>query len=227
MTFFETESLVLRQSTAVPQALQFNYFYGRYETRGEPRAPYSPGQPIFASPGYAIGYFVLLHLPGEGEPACACRSGLLQHGLCVRRGGRNFLFDRDFAGVKSSTIPLGLRDRWIGNSSVRLFIVVLLGAADHGSAVSRGLFGVCKKYWEVDFGALRGDWRRTDRIRCFYPSGARVSRGGVFCGAVGGRNRSGSPAWRRPNPNKQTPIPSFRTVPRFDASFVCLNGRGP
>jgi hypothetical protein len=69
MTFFETESLVLRQSTAVPQALRFNYFYGRYGTRGEPRAPYSPGQPIFAAPGYAIGHFILLNLPGVPEKA--------------------------------------------------------------------------------------------------------------------------------------------------------------
>lgn len=64
MTFFETESMVLRHSTAVPQALQLNYFYGEYDPRGEPRAPYSPGQPLFAAPWYVIGHSVLVRFPG-------------------------------------------------------------------------------------------------------------------------------------------------------------------
>ena len=64
MTFFETENLVLHQSASVPQALQLNYFYGKYGTHGEPRSPYSPGQPIFATPWYAAGHFLFLHLPG-------------------------------------------------------------------------------------------------------------------------------------------------------------------
>jgi hypothetical protein len=64
MSLFETESIVLRHSTAVPQALQLNYFYGKYDTRGEPRPPYPPGQPLVAAPWYAIGHYVLQRLPG-------------------------------------------------------------------------------------------------------------------------------------------------------------------
>jgi hypothetical protein len=64
MSLFETESIVLRHSTAVPQALQLNYFYGKYDTRGEPRPPYPPGQPLVAAPWYAIGHYVLERLPG-------------------------------------------------------------------------------------------------------------------------------------------------------------------
>jgi hypothetical protein len=64
MAFFETESLVLRNSMAVPQALQLNYYYGKYDLHGEPRAPYPPGHPLFAAPWYIFGRVILEHLPG-------------------------------------------------------------------------------------------------------------------------------------------------------------------
>ncbi|MGA2357170.1 MAG: hypothetical protein ABSG02_21960, partial [Terriglobales bacterium] len=37
-TLYTTESLVLRGSTAVPQAVQLRNFYGRYDLQGQPRA---------------------------------------------------------------------------------------------------------------------------------------------------------------------------------------------
>ena len=64
MSFFETESIALRHSTAVPQAVELNYYYGKYDTRGEPRPPYPPGQPLVAAPWYLFGRFVLARLPG-------------------------------------------------------------------------------------------------------------------------------------------------------------------
>ncbi|HXX56188.1 MAG TPA: hypothetical protein VEJ17_00170 [Candidatus Nitrosotalea sp.] len=64
MAFFETESIALRGSTAVPQAVQLNYYYGKYDARGEPHTPYPPGHPLFALPWYLFGRYVVEKLPG-------------------------------------------------------------------------------------------------------------------------------------------------------------------
>jgi hypothetical protein len=63
-TLYTTESLVLRGSTAVPQAVQMHNFYGRYDLHGQPRAAYPPGQALLCSPWYALGQYVLARLPG-------------------------------------------------------------------------------------------------------------------------------------------------------------------
>ena len=64
MAFFETESIALHESTAVPQAVHLNYYYGKYDTHGEPHTPYPPGHPVFALPFYLFGRYVLEKLPG-------------------------------------------------------------------------------------------------------------------------------------------------------------------
>lgn len=63
-TLYTTESLVLRGSTAVPQAVQLHNFYGRYDRAGQPRAAYPPGQALLCAPWYAAGQYLLAHLPG-------------------------------------------------------------------------------------------------------------------------------------------------------------------
>jgi hypothetical protein len=63
-TLYTTESLVLRGSTAVPQAVRLNNFYGRYDLHGQPRAAYPPGQALLCMPWYALGQYVLARLPG-------------------------------------------------------------------------------------------------------------------------------------------------------------------
>ena len=63
-TLYTTESLVLRGSTAVPQAVQLHNFYGRYDLHGQPRAAYPPGQALLCAPWYALGQYVLARLPG-------------------------------------------------------------------------------------------------------------------------------------------------------------------
>jgi hypothetical protein len=63
-TLYTTESLVLRGSTAVPQAVQLHNFYGRYDLHGQPRAAYSPGQALLCAPWYALGKYLLARLPG-------------------------------------------------------------------------------------------------------------------------------------------------------------------
>jgi hypothetical protein len=63
-TLYTTESLVLRGSTAVPQAVQLHNFYGRYDVHGQPRAAYPPGQALLCAPWYAFGQYGLARLPG-------------------------------------------------------------------------------------------------------------------------------------------------------------------
>jgi hypothetical protein len=69
MTLFESESLVLRGSTAVPQAVAAHLFFGRYDRQGQPRAAYAPGQALISTPWYALGRYVLGKAPGVPENA--------------------------------------------------------------------------------------------------------------------------------------------------------------
>jgi hypothetical protein len=61
---FQAESLVLRGSTAVPQAVEARLFYGKRDRRGQPQAPYAPGHAVAAVPWYLAGRHILARLPG-------------------------------------------------------------------------------------------------------------------------------------------------------------------
>jgi len=63
-TLYTTESLVLRASTAVPQAVDLHNFYGRNDVHGQPRAAYPPGHALLCAPWYALGRYLLARLPG-------------------------------------------------------------------------------------------------------------------------------------------------------------------
>ena len=63
-TLYTTESLALRASTAVPQAVALHNFYGRLDVHGQPRAAYPPGQALLCVPWYVVGQYVLARLPG-------------------------------------------------------------------------------------------------------------------------------------------------------------------
>jgi len=63
-TLYTTESLVQHGTTAVPQAVALHNFYGRYDLHGQPRAAYPPGQALACVPWYAVGQYVIGHLPG-------------------------------------------------------------------------------------------------------------------------------------------------------------------
>ena len=64
MTLFESESLVLRGSTAVPQAVAAHLFFGRFDRHGQPRAAYAPGQALITTPWYVLGQYLLREAPG-------------------------------------------------------------------------------------------------------------------------------------------------------------------
>ncbi len=65
MMFFESESLVLRHSLAIPQSLLFNNFFGVYDRFHQPRTPFPPGLSLAAAPAYAVGLAIesALQLP--------------------------------------------------------------------------------------------------------------------------------------------------------------------
>ena len=64
MAVFQTESLVLRRSTAVPQAVEAKIYYGKYDQKGQPQSANAPAQAIAAIPWYLAGQHLLLRLPG-------------------------------------------------------------------------------------------------------------------------------------------------------------------
>ncbi|HEY4819114.1 MAG TPA: hypothetical protein VIH67_16930 [Candidatus Acidoferrum sp.] len=61
---FQAESLVTRGSTAVPQAVAANFFYGKVDRRGQPRAPYGEGQAILVAPWHVVARMLRAVLPG-------------------------------------------------------------------------------------------------------------------------------------------------------------------
>jgi hypothetical protein len=61
---YQTESLALRGSTAVPQAVVAKWFYGELDRFGQPQTPYPPGQPVASIPWFVVGHFAAKHLPG-------------------------------------------------------------------------------------------------------------------------------------------------------------------
>src|SRR5580692_5617729 len=60
----QAESLATHGSTAVPQAITENLFYGKIDRAGRPQAPYGLGQAVLVLPWYAAGSFLRNHLPG-------------------------------------------------------------------------------------------------------------------------------------------------------------------
>ncbi|HXN24538.1 MAG TPA: hypothetical protein VOA41_17520 [Candidatus Dormibacteraeota bacterium] len=61
---YQTESLALRGSTAVPQAISSSLFYGKMDRAGQPQAPYGAGQATVVLPWYVLGRAIRAVLPG-------------------------------------------------------------------------------------------------------------------------------------------------------------------
>lgn len=61
---FQAESLVTRGTTAVPQAVAANFFYGKFDRKGQPRAPYGEGQAILVAPWHMAARALRAVLPG-------------------------------------------------------------------------------------------------------------------------------------------------------------------
>ncbi len=61
---FQVESLAKHGTTAIPQAVAPNLFYGTLDRFGQPQSPYPPGQAVALLPWYAAGQFAARVLPG-------------------------------------------------------------------------------------------------------------------------------------------------------------------
>ncbi|HEU5195711.1 MAG TPA: hypothetical protein VFW70_13285 [Methylomirabilota bacterium] len=66
---YQVESLAERGSTAVPQAVAADFFFGKRDLAGQPQAPYPPGEAAVGVPWYLAGKHVLRRLPGVGPRA--------------------------------------------------------------------------------------------------------------------------------------------------------------
>ena len=71
MTLFQAESLLDRGSTAVPQALQTQNLYGKFDLQHQPRSPYPAGQATLAVPYLWLVREVLVPLAGVARDRTA------------------------------------------------------------------------------------------------------------------------------------------------------------
>ncbi len=58
VAYYQTESLVTRQSITIPQAFVFGNFYGMLDRFRQPRAPYPAGQALAAAPFFMAGKWI-------------------------------------------------------------------------------------------------------------------------------------------------------------------------
>jgi hypothetical protein len=61
---YQTESLATRGSTAIPQALESQLFFGKLDLMGRPQAGYGVGQALFVVPWYEAARVLNAALPG-------------------------------------------------------------------------------------------------------------------------------------------------------------------
>jgi hypothetical protein len=61
---FQVESIAKHGTTAIPQAVEANEFYGTFDRFGRAQSPYPPGQAFALLPWYVVGQFAGRHLPG-------------------------------------------------------------------------------------------------------------------------------------------------------------------
>lgn len=118
---YQTESLVARGSTAIPQAVGAQLFYGKRDLRGQPQAPYPPGQAIVAIPWYLAGRHVLLRLPGVPANAQALVT--------------------DFAVVLSNATFTALA------TALAFLIFLRLGVADQTALLATAIFALGTPLW--------------------------------------------------------------------------------
>ncbi len=65
---FQGESLMLHGTTAVPQAVAANRFYGILDRKGQPRAPYGDAQALLSVPWHAAAHVLWKVLPQGSMP---------------------------------------------------------------------------------------------------------------------------------------------------------------
>lgn len=60
----QSESILLRHSTAIPQAVNSGIYFGKSDQHGVPRSAWPAGHAILVLPWSAAGHYLFVHLPG-------------------------------------------------------------------------------------------------------------------------------------------------------------------
>ena len=60
----QSESLLLRHSTAIPQAMNSGIYFGKLDQHGVPRSAWPVGHALLVLPWSAVGHYLLAQLPG-------------------------------------------------------------------------------------------------------------------------------------------------------------------
>src|SRR5690242_9139973 len=60
----QSDSLLLRHSTAIPQAVHAGIWFGKYDVNGVPRSAWPAGHALLVLPWNLFGHSVFVRLPG-------------------------------------------------------------------------------------------------------------------------------------------------------------------
>ena len=60
----QSESMLLRHSTAIPQAVNSGIYFGKFDRHGTPRSAWPVGHSILVLPWTAAGHYLFSHIPG-------------------------------------------------------------------------------------------------------------------------------------------------------------------
>lgn len=113
---YQAESLVRRGSTAEPQAVVSNWFYGEFDRFGNPQSPYPPGQAAASIPWFLLGQFAANHLSG------------------VPAGARDLLSDLFLTGSSAAFSALA--------ATLALLIFLRLNISVGGSLAAAGMLAL-------------------------------------------------------------------------------------
>jgi hypothetical protein len=155
----QSESLLLRHSTAIPQAVNSGIYFGKLDQNGVPRSAWPVGHALLVLPWSAAGHYLLARLPGiPGDisdlvfATAACWSSATFAALAV---AAFFLFFLQVGLTQRSAMaaslllafssPLFVYSGWLYSepATIALFVVaaLLLFTSDNAVPLSRAVVG--------------------------------------------------------------------------------------
>jgi hypothetical protein len=149
---FQSESLLLRHSTAIPQAVKLGVYFGKRDLHGAARSAWPFGHAVLALPWAAIGNYLLARIPGIpkqnsdlAQMVGTCWSSATYSALAVAASFLLFLKlgNSRRSALKCSLLlgfstPLFLYSGWLFSEPVTtaLFIIAALVLFGSGKEIS-------------------------------------------------------------------------------------------
>jgi hypothetical protein len=149
---FQSESLLLRHTTAIPQAVKLGIYFGKRDLRGEPRSAWPFGHAVLALPWAAAGNYLLARIPGISRQnadlarmAGTCWSSATYAALAVAASFLLFLKlgNSERSALKCSLLigfstPLFLYSGWLFSEPVTtaLFVIAAMVLFGSGKEIS-------------------------------------------------------------------------------------------